>query len=126
MASQQLIGGLTGTAKAGGFGSLIQGLFGKKLAKGDIATEATPAVFGEAGPEGVLPLRRGADGNLGVIATGGGGGNQDSQITIINTIAPAEMVKVGLGDPQVRNVIINEISGDILKRGTIFKTMRRS
>lgn len=30
-------------------------------------------VMGEAGPEGVLPLRRGADGKLGVIAQGGGG-----------------------------------------------------
>jgi len=31
-------------------------------------------VMGEAGPEAILPLKRGADGKLGVIATGGGGG----------------------------------------------------
>ncbi|HDN6462070.1 TPA: phage tail tape measure protein [Salmonella enterica subsp. enterica serovar Dublin] len=30
-------------------------------------------VMGEAGPEAILPLRRGADGNLGVVASGGGG-----------------------------------------------------
>lgn len=29
-------------------------------------------IMGEAGPEGILPLRRGADGKLGVIASGGG------------------------------------------------------
>jgi phage-related minor tail protein len=28
--------------------------------------------MGEAGPEGILPLRRGPDGKLGVIASGGG------------------------------------------------------
>ncbi|EIR5390880.1 phage tail tape measure protein [Salmonella enterica] len=31
-------------------------------------------VMGEAGPEAILPLRRGADGKLGVVAAGGGGG----------------------------------------------------
>ncbi|EJG5923451.1 phage tail tape measure protein [Salmonella enterica] len=30
-------------------------------------------VMGEAGPEAILPLRRGADGKLGVVAAGGGG-----------------------------------------------------
>jgi lambda family phage tail tape measure protein len=30
-------------------------------------------LMGEAGPEGILPLKRGADGKLGVIASGGGG-----------------------------------------------------
>lgn len=30
-------------------------------------------VMGEAGPEAILPLRRGADGKLGVVASGGGG-----------------------------------------------------
>ena len=32
-------------------------------------------LMGEAGPEGVLPLKRGRDGKLGVIANGGGVGN---------------------------------------------------
>lgn len=31
-------------------------------------------VMGEAGPEAILPLRRGADGKLGVVAASGGGG----------------------------------------------------
>lgn len=30
-------------------------------------------VMGEAGPEGILPLKRGRDGKLGVISSGGGG-----------------------------------------------------
>ena len=32
-------------------------------------------LMGEAGPEGILPLKRGRDGKLGVIAQGGGVGN---------------------------------------------------
>ena len=32
-------------------------------------------ILGEAGPEGILPLKRGKDGKLGVIAQGGGIGN---------------------------------------------------
>ena len=31
-------------------------------------------MFGEAGPEAIMPLRRGPDGRLGVAAYGGGGG----------------------------------------------------
>lgn len=124
VASQQLVAGLASGAKGGHFGGFLQGIFSKnKLAKGDIVDSPTPGVFGDAGPEGVLPLRRDGSGNLGVIATGGGGSGE-TQITIVNTIAPAEMVKAGLTDPNVRGIIINEISGDILKRGTLFKTIR--
>jgi phage-related minor tail protein len=32
------------------------------------------ALFGEAGPEAIVPLKRGADGNLGIAASGGGRG----------------------------------------------------
>jgi len=51
-----------------------------KFADGGILNSATPFTFGgrmgvagEAGPEGVLPLRRGRDGRLGVTAQGVGG-----------------------------------------------------
>jgi phage-related minor tail protein len=37
-------------------------------------TIAPMALFGEAGPEATMPLRRGSDGKLGVAAGGGGGG----------------------------------------------------
>jgi phage-related minor tail protein len=33
---------------------------------------APMALFGEAGPEAIVPLKRGADGNLGIAASGGG------------------------------------------------------
>jgi lambda family phage tail tape measure protein len=46
-------------------------------------------MMGEAGPEAVLPLRRGADGRLGVAAAGGGGMNL--------TVAPTIVVQGGGG-----------------------------
>ena len=52
------------------------------FANGGVVSQATPfplrgghmGVMGEAGPEAILPLARGADGKLGVAAGGGGGG----------------------------------------------------
>ena len=83
-----LAAGVVGQA-VGGLGSGFSALFGgggasvQPFAKGGVV--ASPSFFqtgsaggglglmGEAGAEAILPLRRGADGTLGV-ATGGGGG----------------------------------------------------
>ncbi|MCG8275409.1 phage tail tape measure protein [Stenotrophomonas sp. NLF4-10] len=43
-------------------------------------------VFGEAGPEAIMPLRRGSDGRLGVSATGGSAGN-----VVINNYTSSEV-----------------------------------
>jgi hypothetical protein len=61
------------SALTGGFG----GGGGFKLpffAKGDVFNGPTLGVMGEAGPEAVMPLTRGGDGRLGVIAAGGRSG----------------------------------------------------
>jgi hypothetical protein len=47
------------------------------FASGDVFTDPTTmpmATIGEAGPEAVMPLRRGADGRLGIATSGGGNG----------------------------------------------------
>ena len=75
---------LFGFAKGGAFGP---GGNVMAFADGGVLTRATPfgmaggrmGVAGEAGPEAVLPLRRGADGKLGVAGAGG--------MTVINNIA---------------------------------------
>ncbi|ABD08158.1 gene transfer agent (GTA) orfg11 [Rhodopseudomonas palustris HaA2] len=84
---------------ATGFDSLFSGLFGgaTKAADGAIKPFAaggvigTPTYFpmlgggvglaGEAGPEAILPLARGADGRLGVASSGGGGNVVNVQIS---------------------------------------------
>lgn len=82
-----------GGRKDGGLGSLFSGLLGGKFANGGVFSGGRVQAFanggvvsgatafgmrggmgimGEAGPEAILPLSRGADGKLGVRAGGGG------------------------------------------------------
>lgn len=93
MANQALIFGPISKAlqgiTTGGLGSLIPSAHGNVFSAGSIVpfaqggvvdspTIAPMALFGEAGPEAIVPLRRGADGNLGIASAGGGG---DTHIT---------------------------------------------
>ncbi|GLK56311.1 phage-related minor tail protein [Methylopila capsulata] len=71
-------------AVGGMFSNLVSSLLGgvTPMAKGGVLSAPTVlsaggaalALAGEAGPEAVLPLTRGADGRLGVASGGGGGG----------------------------------------------------
>lgn len=84
------IGQFFGSAGATpGFG----GVGAQPYAKGGVFNEPTffkfaqggalrDGVMGEAGPEAIMPLRRGADGSLGVVATGGGSSNQGLQLNL--------------------------------------------
>jgi len=86
---QTAVGGVI----ANGVNSLVDGLLpfqtggaisqGRVMpfARGGVVQGATPfpmrggmGLMGEAGPEAIMPLRRGPDGRLGVVAAGGGGG----------------------------------------------------
>lgn len=86
---QNAFGGAVAQGMAGLMGSIMPfaagGAFSagrvQPFAKGGIVTQATAfpmrggttGLMGEAGPEAILPLTRGADGRLGVAASGGGG-----------------------------------------------------
>lgn len=90
---EALLGNFAKTGQiGGGIGSLLQffGLFGKggvfgsggvtPFANGGVVNSPTlfkfangAGLMGEAGPEAILPLRRGKDGKLGVASEGGGG-----------------------------------------------------
>ena len=70
-----LIGGVAGFEQGGAF---AQGRL-TPFARGGVVSSATTfpmrgglGLMGEAGPEAIMPLRRGADGSLGVQASGGG------------------------------------------------------
>jgi phage-related minor tail protein len=86
----QLFGGLFGTGSTSTAGASLTAAMGaiKPFASGGVI--GSPTYFplstgglglaGEAGPEAILPLSRGADGSLGVAASGAGGGNITVQI----------------------------------------------
>jgi tape measure domain-containing protein len=83
-----LFGTMSGTGTGGGLlGGLFKGAKGgvfaqngiQPFARGGIVNKPTIFPFakgiglmGEAGPEAIMPLRRGRDGNLGVMSSGGG------------------------------------------------------
>lgn len=75
---------------SGAVGGLLSGIGGTvtPFAKGGVVREpgyfplaGGTGLMGEAGPEAILPLSRGADGSLGVAATGGGGPNITFNVT---------------------------------------------
>lgn len=65
----------------------------------DSPTLAPMALFGEAGPEAIVPLRRGADGNLGIASSGGGGGGSvsigDIYVTVPEGTSPQNAAAIG-------------------------------
>lgn len=68
-------------------------------------TVAPMALFGEAGPEAIMPLSRGSDGSLGVRALGGGsaGSASSNQVVIQQTINVADGQGAGT-DANAQNV----------------------
>lgn len=91
----------------------------KKFAAGGIVSGATPfayrgglGVMGEAGPEAIMPLKRGANGRLGVEMSGGGGG---SVVVNVNVEGGNSQVK---GDPgkaaQLGNLIANVVRSELV------------
>jgi lambda family phage tail tape measure protein len=136
----------TGGNSAGGFGSalvgLVGGLFGGggggslfanggAFNRGNVIPFATggivdrPTVFpfargvglmGEAGPEAIMPLRRGRGGRLGV-ETGGGGG---AQPVVVYVTGDTDLVRVTANDVAVKVVTAAapKIEGSAVSKAT--------
>lgn len=81
-------------------------------------------LMGEAGPEAILPLRRGTDGALGVAVTGGGGGGNAVQVAlglhVINntgTAAKATATQRGNGDIELLLEAVDQGMADRVSSG---------
>lgn len=79
-AMAQAVGGAIGSAQPFAQGGAFSQGRVTAFARGGVVTDPTffpmrgaTGLMGEAGPEAIMPLRRGADGRLGVAAPGGGG-----------------------------------------------------
>lgn len=77
-------------------------------------------VMGEAGPEAIMPLRRGADGSLGVVASGAGSGGNVSVQVINNSNAQATTNETvdSKGNRRIEVVIGDMTAGEISRSGS--------
>ncbi len=102
----------------------------KKAQHGLVATSPQVAIFGEAGPEAVMPLSRDRHGNLGISAAGGTPPRereqpQEMSLIIVNTIDPGDITLAGIQTSPVKNIIHNNISSNINNREIIYKSIKR-
>jgi hypothetical protein len=117
-----------GVSTEGGANVAVGGVFNEgtltRFATGGILNQAVRlpmALMGEAGPEAVMPLRRGADGRLGVEA--GGGSARALNVQIINQVAEAQVSarRDSSGDLQVLvEATKKSLAADVRRGGTDF------
>lgn len=81
-------------------------------------TMAPMALFGESGPEAIVPLRRGSDGNLGIASSGGGGDNTTHVWNINAAGADSGTVE------RLKSVVI-QLSSVVQKQGKAMNSAQR-
>lgn len=119
---QKLIGGWIGGLFADG--AAFQGGHVIPFAKGGIVTKPTifpmargMGLMGEAGPEAVMPLKRGSDGKLGVE----GGGGQTNITVNINAIEPQSFAQAMRSNKAVVESVVVE---NIMRNGAVRSAIR--
>ena len=83
-------------------------------------------VFGEAGPEAIMPLTRGADGNLGVRAHGG---ETNVNIEIVNNGSPVQATttqSTAQDGTKLIKVVLEAVAGDVRGRGKIYQAIKQT
>ena len=102
-------GGLQAFAKGGSFTNGIV----------NSPTMFNMGLMGEAGPEAIMPLRRGSDGSLGVAATGSSGGNVSVQvINNSNAQATTNETTDSKGNRKIEVIIGEMTAGEISRSGS--------
>ena len=141
-------GGFGGTNGQGDLSYNSQGFVSHVNAKGGVYSSASlsrfsgqvvsnPTMFkfangaglmGEAGPEAILPLRRGSDGRLGVRTQGGGDGDVNVQVNVTNNGQPVQAQQTGArrdGDTVIIDVVLDAVASDINKGGRTAQAMQQ-
>lgn len=95
------------------------------FAKGGIVTRPTifpmakgAGLMGEAGPEAIMPLKRGADGSLGVQSEGGGGTHITMNINAVDSRSFVEMMRSNRAS--VESIVVE----NIMKNGALRSAIR--
>jgi lambda family phage tail tape measure protein len=109
------VGGIFGLTFANGGVFAQNGI--QKFARGGIVDKPTlfpfakgTGLMGEAGPEAIMPLRRGRDGRLGVESAGGGGGvNVTVNVDATGTRAQGDEGRAGQFARAISEAVKNEI-----------------
>ena len=105
-------GGVKMFAKGGTFtNSIVDSPTLFKFAKGT-------GMMGEAGPEAIMPLRRGADGSLGVQAQGGGSNVQVSVINNTTAQATTQETTDSKGNRKVEVIIGDMTASEMSRNGS--------
>jgi len=122
-ALQKLIGGLFGGLFADG--AAFAGGRVLPFAKGGVVSRPTlfpmakgMGLMGEAGPEAVMPLKRTADGSLGVQSEGGGGTHITMNINAVDSRSFVEMMRSNRAS--VESIVVE----NIMKNGALRSAIR--
>lgn len=104
-----LLGGLSGV-RAFAHGGVVDG--STPFASGGVVSAPTyfpmkggTGLMGEAGPEAILPLRRGADGRLGVAAEGGG-----AAVNVVFNVSTQDAASFRKSEAQVTGMLARAVS----------------
>lgn len=87
-------------------------------------TVAPMALFGEAGPEAIMPLTRDSSGNLGVRSAGGGTAPLSVEVNIQNTGAPVNAQQTGTrvdGNKVIVDMVLTAVANDVAGGGKVAK-----
>lgn len=90
------------------------------------SSQGKMSVAGEAGPEAILPLKRGADGKLGVASGGGSGSNV--YVNVINNSGSSVETKETTGSDGTRTieVIVTGVVKNAIANGSLDRAMQSS
>lgn len=148
-ALQSIFGGYGGTNGQGGVTYNAQGFVSQVYAKGGVVDGSRnlsaysgqvvdrPTLFafakgnglmGEAGPEAIMPLRRGPDGRLGVAAQNGGAGDVQVEVNITNNGQDVQAKQTGTrrdGQKVIVDMVLEAVANDMATGGRTAKAAQQ-